>query len=807
MLVLLSILIELLFISALILFLYRLKPWAGLIPLYVLIGANQVFQTLISTRIDLELFGGMTLYISPTIIFSAGLFTILLAYIKEGEKTTQWFILSIILANLSITFITTISSWQEIVLGNRYSPLNYTNFRVMIAGIVSLILDAYLMIILYEIIYTRLKFLNLYSRLVLTLLLILILDSFLFVSIAFWERPDYSARLISHLFSKTFTGIYFGSVLWVYLRYLDKEKTAQTSIMKGKEDIFSILTYKGQLEKLQTEKAISDEQMQQVISEKTNELEKSIRRFTILSSIRNLRMDRYNTSEQVKVFLEKAREAFEVDACTIHLLNNNKLNLLNSVGLNEEELEKVLDAGSPYFEKIISSKRYLAIEDTANDAAIIDGRKNGLVKFIFKSCLGLPLISADNTIGIIKLYSFNTKRIFTEFEIEHLQLVAIQAVNLIQTSKLFEQNEKHKEVLVKQIVARKKVEIEIRQSNERFELVGLATNDALWEWNLETNKVWGNEIHQNLYGLTIDDPVPGFDEWKRRIHPEERDQIIQTFNEMLASNNKSFVEEYRFYTEKKDWIYVYGSTFIERSKDGKPIRLVGSMQDITERKKAEEQIKNYNEQLRQLTGHLQTIREEERSRIGQEIHDQLGQHLTVLKMDVSRLKKNIPQGKNKEQDLSEILSELDNCLQMVRKISADLRPSIIDDLGIIAALEWQAEDFERRTEISTKFYSNVSELKMPQTHSIGLFRIFQESLTNVARHADAKKVVTSLNKENGFLVMTISDNGKGFEANSIGGKRSLGLLGMRERTLLMNGNYQINSIPGEGTEVKVIIPL
>lgn len=361
--------------------------------------------------------------------------------------------------------------------------------------------------------------------------------------------------------------------------------------------------------------------------------------------------------------------------------------------------------------------------------------------------------------------------------------------------------------VTRDITEQKKAEEKIIQSNERFELVGLATNDALWEWNLETNKVWGNEIHQNLYGLTMDDPVPDYDEFKKRLHPEDRDRMLKTVEEMLASNRKSFVDEYRFFSETKEWIHIYGSTFIERNKEGKPIRLVGSMLDITERKKTEEQIKSTNEQLRQLTGHLQTIREEERSRIGQEIHDQLGQYLTVLKMDVSRLKKNIPAGKNKDQDLVEILSELDNCLQVVRKISADLRPSIIEDLGLIAALEWQSEDFERRTEITTKFYSNVSEIKLPQAYSIGLFRIFQESLTNVAKHAEAREVIAELINENGFLIMTISDNGKGFNTDSVGGKKSLGLLGMRERTLLMNGQYEINSRPGEGTVVKVSVPL
>jgi PAS domain S-box-containing protein len=147
---------------------------------------------------------------------------------------------------------------------------------------------------------------------------------------------------------------------------------------------------------------------------------------------------------------------------------------------------------------------------------------------------------------------------------------------------------------------RKKTEEEIRRTNERFELIGKATNDALWDWNLETNKGWGNEIHQQLYGLTIEDPVPDNEEWKRRIHPEDRERIVELLNKALASEHGSFIEEYRFYTENKGWINIYGRTLIERDKDDKPVRLVGSMMDITETKKAAEKLIESEEKYRTL---------------------------------------------------------------------------------------------------------------------------------------------------------------------------------------------------------------
>jgi signal transduction histidine kinase len=149
---------------------------------------------------------------------------------------------------------------------------------------------------------------------------------------------------------------------------------------------------------------------------------------------------------------------------------------------------------------------------------------------------------------------------------------------------------------------------------------------------------------------------------------------------------------------------------------------------------------------------------------------------------------------------------LEGAVKSVRRISSELRPSLLDDLGLIAAIEWHLKEFEKRAGIKVKFYADEPELSLPEETRTGLFRIFQESLTNVARHANAKKVSVSLKRKGGEIVLSIEDDGNGFDKMKVADKKTLGILGMEERSSMMGGKYQINSIPGEGTIVEVSVP-
>lgn len=237
-----------------------------------------------------------------------------------------------------------------------------------------------------------------------------------------------------------------------------------------------------------------------------------------------------------------------------------------------------------------------------------------------------------------------------------------------------------------------------------------------------------------------------------------------------------------------------------------------SLHDVdTERRRAQTELKNSKDQLevrvedrtaelRRLTDHLQTVREEERKRIAREIHDELGQQLTGLQMHLDTLEKNYSQEK-----VNEMSGMIHQTIGLVRKISSELRPAVLDALDLGDALEWQTEEFQERTGIRCQFSSNAKEFALGRDASTAIFRIFQEVLTNVVRHAQATKVHVDLAQANGDLVLIVEDNGRGIRPEEVRDPKSLGLLGMRERAHLLGGELELEG-GAKGTVVTLKVP-
>jgi signal transduction histidine kinase len=237
--------------------------------------------------------------------------------------------------------------------------------------------------------------------------------------------------------------------------------------------------------------------------------------------------------------------------------------------------------------------------------------------------------------------------------------------------------------------------------------------------------------------------------------------------------------------------------------------------ELAERKRAEEererlleQVRAGQEQLRNLAGYLQAAREAERTLIAREIHDEFGQTLTALKMDLAWLARQLP-GDDQPRladKLKAMSSLLDTTLETVRRVAAQLRPGLLDDLGLVEALQWQAQEFSEHTAIKCELRLGEAEIRLGRDLDTAIFRIVQEALTNVARHAGATQVRLEMEATPDGWLLTIQDNGRGITDGQLADPKSLGLIGMRERARVWGGDITFHGVPGQGTTVSVYVP-
>jgi two-component system sensor histidine kinase UhpB len=360
--------------------------------------------------------------------------------------------------------------------------------------------------------------------------------------------------------------------------------------------------------------------------------------------------------------------------------------------------------------------------------------------------------------------------------------------------------------IVKEISKRKKSEIELRESEQKFKMLFNNINDAVFVTQLSKDKSYGdfievNEVACRRLGYTKEEFLmlsPSAIVWQKCIDD------FNLFNERLLKEEHVIYDlVHRAKDKKLIPVEVNSHLFLYNDK----LTVLSIARDITERKQAEEKLKRSSKLLRELATHLQSIREEERTMISQEIHDELGQVLTALKIQVSLLanKLNKNQGPLK-QKINSLADMIDSSVESVQKISSKLRPGILDELGLIAAIEWQTEEFEKLTNIKCSLVLPKDEVKLERDKTTAIFRIFQEALTNIARHSEATKVAVSLLNHQSNIYLEIQDNGRGITQEQIKDFKSLGIHGMVERAMVFGGQVSIEGFAGSGTIVKVEIP-
>ena len=223
--------------------------------------------------------------------------------------------------------------------------------------------------------------------------------------------------------------------------------------------------------------------------------------------------------------------------------------------------------------------------------------------------------------------------------------------------------------------------------------------------------------------------------------------------------------------------------------------------------RAEEELLHSRAQLQNLSAGLQSLMEEERTRISREIHDELGQSLTALKFDLSAMGKKLPEDQTLlTENTGAMVKLVDSIIKAVQRISLELRPGLLDDLGLVAAIEWKAKKFHQRTGIPCRVILDPRDMDIDPERSTAIFRIFQEALTNIVRHAVATKVEANLEDRDGMLTLEVGDNGRGITEEQASGSKSLGLIGIRERVRRLEGEVLIDGSPHAGTVIRVNIP-
>jgi two-component system, NarL family, sensor histidine kinase UhpB len=357
----------------------------------------------------------------------------------------------------------------------------------------------------------------------------------------------------------------------------------------------------------------------------------------------------------------------------------------------------------------------------------------------------------------------------------------------------------------------RRAERQLWESEERFQLAGRAASDALWDWTLDANTVWWSDSFYRLFGFNRDDVLPSTESWLTRIHPEDKSRTVAAIEAALRSDRQMWAGEYRFRRKDGTYAFIEDRAYVIRDVSGKAVRVVGGMTDITARKEAEDKLERSRRQLRSLSARLQSLREEERTRIAREIHDELGQTLTGLKMDLRWAEKHLAQESNPS--LNPILDKIVEASEMVdativsvQRIASELRPGVLEELGLPAALLHEAQRFQERTGVRCRLQTPESIPTLPPEVAMAIFRIFQEALTNVARHAESTEVEVQLVFEAEGLVLRIVDNGKGIQRSNLEDAKSLGLLGMTERARAVGGELTLKPVSPRGTAVNLALP-
>lgn len=349
---------------------------------------------------------------------------------------------------------------------------------------------------------------------------------------------------------------------------------------------------------------------------------------------------------------------------------------------------------------------------------------------------------------------------------------------------------------------------ELKTSLDRWNLVTQATHDGVYDWDLVTHQVLCSPHWKAMHGFSQQNDQESPEQWAERIHPDDRDRVLGHLDEYLAMRRAEFREEYRIQRCDGQWIWVLDRGIALWNEAGQAVRLVGSEKDITERKQSEELLRRHEAQLEELTAKLLSAQERERQRLARELHDDFTQRLAVLAVDIGSLERSFLSDPSLRDHLQQLRQAAGQLAHDAQAFAYQLHPSLLEHLGLEAAVRDHVDEFKRRTGLSVRYMRRDIPKSLPIDTATCLYRVTQECLQNIQKHAEASEVLVRLLSTPKGVGVCVRDNGKGFSPDPDGvPSLGLGLISMEERVHLLKGIFRVRTQPGKGTEVHAWVPL
>ncbi len=364
--------------------------------------------------------------------------------------------------------------------------------------------------------------------------------------------------------------------------------------------------------------------------------------------------------------------------------------------------------------------------------------------------------------------------------------------------------------VLRDITERKRLETALKTSEVYLNEGQRLSHTGSWAWNVGTGELFWSAETCRIFGLDSPRTSPSHELFLGRLHPEDAARVNAEIAQAVREGT-DFESRYRIVGPGGAQRHLHSLGHPTFDEAGTVREFVGVVSDVTDQRVAEERLRRSHDEIRALAGWLRLAREEEGRRIARNVHDEVGQALTALHMDTAFLERRLAQlpGSATETLLEKVASMsalISTTLESVQRIATELRPGVLDELGLEAAVEWYARDFQKRAGIACRMSATVEAERLSPDRSTAAFRILQEALTNVSRHSGAASVDVRLRCDAGGLRLEVRDDGRGIAAEKLDDSRSLGLVGMRERARALGGEVAVWSAPGKGTRVQLSFP-